>query len=224
MKLLASKEQFDGHTIDALLQLKKKASNEKNKAMNNLLKGYASNFVANHKNFKMKFHSKKDSQQSIAILSKHWGKSRGEFSFLYKINSAESLPKQLEYDSCLVINRLGKFYLCISEPLKIRAENQGPLFSENQEKGKNDISQIYRLCHIDDRLQSKRDKIHGKGNKRKRYRMIKRGQRRIGSKTARAMCRFKVFCCSKCKTELDRDINGACNILLHYLTKKNESA
>ncbi|CAG8829059.1 6992_t:CDS:2, partial [Racocetra persica] len=80
-----------------------------------------------------------------------------------------SLPKQLEYDSCLVINRLGEFYLCISEPLKIRTENQGPLFSENQEKEKNDISRIYQLCHIDDRLQSKQDKIHGKGNKRKRY-------------------------------------------------------
>ncbi|CAG8835567.1 34950_t:CDS:1, partial [Gigaspora margarita] len=33
----------------------------------------------------------------------------------------------------------------------------------------------------------------------------------------------KVFRCPKCKTELDRDINGACNIFLYYLTKK-ESA
>ncbi|CAG8769911.1 13679_t:CDS:2, partial [Racocetra persica] len=30
----------------------------------------------------------------------------------------------------------------------------------------------------------------------------------------------KVFCCPKCKTELDRNINGARNILLRYLTKK----
>ncbi|CAG8834289.1 657_t:CDS:2, partial [Racocetra persica] len=68
-------------------------------------------------------------------------------------------------------------------------------------------------------------------------RMIRCGQRRIGSKTAQAMCTwshfcfqqhlahkargFKVFCCPKCKTELDRDINDARNILLHYLTKKN---
>jgi putative transposase len=96
--------------------------------------------------------------------------------------------------------------------------------------------------------------------------MIRRGQRRIGSKTARAMCtwshfRFrqhlihkaceypwcqvvicteeytsktcgfcgyihkklggsKEFCCPQCKTKLDRDINGARNILLRYLTKK----
>src|SRR5205085_1514531 len=100
--------------------------------------------------------------------------------------------------------------------------------------------------------------------------MVRRGQRRIGSKTARAMCTWshyhfqqhlihkarehswcrvrcrvvictgeytsktcgyihkklggsKVFCCPQCKTNLDRDINGACNILLRYLTKK-ESA
>lgn len=106
----------------------------RDEAMNDLLKGYASNFAAKRKNFKMKFRSKKDPQSSIAILSKHWGRSRGEFSFLHKMNSAEPLPKQLEYDSRLVINRLGEFYLCIPEPLKIRAENQGPLFSENQEK------------------------------------------------------------------------------------------
>ncbi|CAG8619909.1 14009_t:CDS:2 [Gigaspora margarita] len=267
----------------------------RDEAMNDLLKGYTSNFAAKRKNFKMKFRSKKDPQQSIAILSKHWGKSH-----------AESLPKQLDYDSRLVINRLDEFYLCIPEPLKIRAENQGPLFSENQEKGgsgvivldpgvrtfmtsydpsgmaiewgKNDINRIYRLCHVYGRLQSKRDMIHGKGktlqttacyvaysqedllSKFRTQRMIRRGQRRIGSKTARAMCTWphlahkarehpwcqiiicteeytsktcgfcgyvyrklggsKVFRCPECKTELDRDINGARNILLRYLTKK----
>ncbi|CAG8843620.1 10329_t:CDS:1, partial [Gigaspora margarita] len=34
---------------------------------------------------------------------------------------------------------------------------------------KNDINRIYRLCHVYDRLQSKQDRIHGKGNKCKRY-------------------------------------------------------
>ena len=29
---------------------------------------------------------------------------------------------------------------------------------------------IYRLCHAYDKLQSKRDQIHGKKNKQKRYR------------------------------------------------------
>jgi len=98
----------------------------RDEAMNDLLKGYSSNFAAKGKKFKMKFRSKKDSQQSITILSKHWGKSRGEYSFLPNIKSSEPLPRKLEYDSRLVMNRLGEYYLCIPRPLEIRAENQSP--------------------------------------------------------------------------------------------------
>ncbi|RHZ77223.1 hypothetical protein Glove_184g52 [Diversispora epigaea] len=158
--------------------------------------------------------------------------------------------------------------------------------------GKNDIGRIYRLSYKYDKLQSKLlekktsvyviDDCHHKLSKWlcKNYRvillpefctqgMIRHGQRRIRSKTARAMCtwshyRFrqhlinkarehpwcqivvcteeytsktcgfcgyiheklggsKEFCCPQCKTKIDRDINGARNILLKYLTKK-ESA
>jgi hypothetical protein len=102
----------------------------RDEAMNDLLKGYSSNFAANRKKFKMKFRSKKDSQQSITVLSKHWGRSRGEYSFLSKIKSSEPLPNKLEYDSRLVMNRLGEYYLCIPRPLEIRAENQGPIFQK----------------------------------------------------------------------------------------------
>ena len=38
------------------------------------------------------------------------------------------------------------------------------------EWGKNDIGRIYRLSHACDKLQSKRDCIHGQKNMRKRYR------------------------------------------------------
>jgi len=94
--------------------------------MNDLLKGYSSNFAANRKKFKMKLRSKKDPQQSIMILSKCWGKSRGEYSFFPKIKP-EPLPYKLEYYSRLVMNRLGEYYLCIPRPLDIQAENQGPI-------------------------------------------------------------------------------------------------
>ena len=67
----------------------------RDEAMNDLLKGYSSNFASNHKKFNMKFRSKKDPQQSIAILSKHWGKSRGEYSFLHKIKSSNLFQKNL---------------------------------------------------------------------------------------------------------------------------------
>ena len=53
------------------------------------------------------------------VLSKHWGKSRGEYSFLPKIKSSEPLSKKLEYDSRLVMNRLGEYYLCIPKSYTI---------------------------------------------------------------------------------------------------------
>ena len=68
--------------------------------------------------------------QSIAILSKHWGKTRGEFAFLHKMKSSEPLPVNLGYDSRLVMNRLGEFYLCVPMPLDVRAESQGPAESD----------------------------------------------------------------------------------------------
>src|SRR2546421_3365337 len=39
------------------------------------------------------------------------------------------------------------------------------------EWGKNDISRIYRLSHIYDKIQSKHDSIHGKVHKRKCYKL-----------------------------------------------------
>jgi hypothetical protein len=99
--------------------------------MNDLLKSYSTNFAAKRTKFKIKFRSKKDQQQSIAILSKHWSRSRGAYAFICKMKSAENLPAELNYDARLVLDRLGKFYLCIPQPLKIWAENQGPTQSED---------------------------------------------------------------------------------------------
>lgn len=112
------------------------------------------------------------------------------FAFLPMMKAAEPLPTQLKYDSQLVMDHLGNFYLCIPMPLEVRTDNQGPMFSMAQEEGgsgvialdpgvrtfmtgydlsglaiewgKSDIACIYRLCHAYDRIQSKRDVIHGK--------------------------------------------------------------
>ncbi|CAG8833708.1 20337_t:CDS:2, partial [Racocetra persica] len=88
-------------------------------------------------------------------------------------------------------------------PLKIRAENQGLLFSENQEK--------QHLVH--------------KAHEHPWCRIIICTEE-YTSKTC-GFCSYiyhklggsKVFRCPKYKTELDRDINSARNILLRYLTK-----
>ncbi|CAI2161812.1 15627_t:CDS:2 [Funneliformis geosporum] len=43
----------------------------RDEGMNDLLKAYSTNFAAKQTKFKIKFRSKKDRQQSIAVLSKH---------------------------------------------------------------------------------------------------------------------------------------------------------
>ena len=47
------------------------------------------------------------------------------------MKSTENLPAELHYDARLILNQLGKFYLCIPQPLEIWAENQGPTQSED---------------------------------------------------------------------------------------------
>jgi Helix-turn-helix domain len=108
----------------------------RDEAMNDLLKAYGSNFAAGRKKFTIKFRSKKDRQQSIVMLSKHWGKSYGKFAFLAKIKAAEPLPTKLDHDSRIVMNNLGEFYICIPKPLEVRTESQGPVFSEVSNNGK----------------------------------------------------------------------------------------
>ena len=56
------------------------------------------------------------------------------FAFL-PMMKAESLLTQLKYDSWLVMDHLGNFYLCIPMLLEVQTDNQGPMFSMAQEEG-----------------------------------------------------------------------------------------
>src|SRR4051812_32044420 len=94
--------------------------------MHDLLKAYESNFAIKCKRFEIKFRSAKDHQQSIVIHSKHCHASRGSYVFLHNIKTIEPLPCELKYDSHIVMNRLGEFYICILQLLDAQAESQGP--------------------------------------------------------------------------------------------------
>jgi putative transposase len=305
----------------------------RDEAMADLLKAYRSNFAKGGR-FKMRFRSKKQPCQTLVVLAKHWGLTRGPYAQVFGatvLRAAEPLPETLAYDSRLQLTKLGEYYLCIPLPLEIRHESQVPDNSSGNklagvisldpgvrtfqtgydpsglvvECGKYDIGRIYRLCYVLDDLQSRWSQKEVKHHKRyrlrragrrirvkirnlvddlhckltkwlvERYRvvlipvfetqnMIRRGQRRLHSKTARAMCtwshyRFrtrlqdkvrehpwckviavteeytsktcgrcghvhaklggnKVFHCPSCHLTVDRDLNGARNILLKYLS------
>lgn len=306
----------------------------RDEAMNDVLKAYKSN-LAKGGNFQIQFRSKKDKQQSISILNKHWGRKKGTFSFLRTMKSAEPLPEVLFYDSRLLKTRTGHYYLCVPKPLEARSEDQAPVFNEVQkskgagivaldpgvrtfqtcfdpsgliaEWGAGDKARLGRLCHAYDDLQgrwSQKEVRHSKRNRMKKaglriqfkiknlvddlhkkmvkwlcanYQlillpsfgtkgMVRRLSRKITGKTARAMltwahyrfrqrllfksqeypwCKViicneaytsitcghcgklnrelgkkKIFECPSCCWILDRDVNGARNILLKYLTEQ----
>eukprot|EP01116_Phalansterium_solitarium_P012437 TRINITY_DN286_c0_g3_i2.p1 TRINITY_DN286_c0_g3~~TRINITY_DN286_c0_g3_i2.p1 ORF type:complete len:472 (+),score=37.26 TRINITY_DN286_c0_g3_i2:976-2391(+) len=219
----------------------------RDEAMRDLLKAYKA--AQQHKHYKMKFRSRKAPQQTICIPHKHWGQ-RGVYAFLTKIRAEQKLPAVVDHDMRLTMTRLGEFYLCITVPLDVRPENQGPPRTRHSvialdpgvrtfvtgydadgrvvEWAANDNERIYRLCHSYDRLTSKLSKTparrHGKQRVRREmwciqrrirnlvddmhrrlarwlcesYRvvllpkfetskMVRRGQRRLSSKSARAM-------------------------------------
>lgn len=174
----------------------------RDEAMNDSIKAYKTNFAKEKHKFKIKFKSKKQSSDSIAILSKHWRKAGVFFPTFFgkdPIHSSELLPDKLEYDSRLQRTRMGEFYLCIPKPLEIRDENQAPNYTRKErgiialdpgvrtfmtgyspaghaiECGVGDITRIYRLCHALDRLQSKWSKKEVKH--KNRYKMQQAGRR-----------------------------------------------
>ena len=107
-----------------------------------------------------------------------------------EIRAREPLPATIHYDSRLIRTRLNEWFLCIpvqaDMPYALGDETQVPqnrvcsldpgvrtfqtVFDANGaivEVGAKDLARIYRLCRHADRIQSKRDKTHGK----KRYKL-----------------------------------------------------
>lgn len=189
----------------------------RDEAMNDVIKAYASNFAKNAKNgntnrFDVKFRSIRDNVQSIAILNKHW-KRAGIFHPMAwtkePIAAAELLPDKLNYDSRLVRDRLGRYYLCIPKPLDVVSESQGDMERKSKiialdpgvrtfctgydpsgsvyEWGRGDISRIHRLCHAADKLQSKWDGKDIRHHQRYKY---KRAAQRIRNKITNLVDEF----------------------------------
>jgi putative transposase len=300
----------------------------RDEAMNDFVKAFSTQKMlvaqGKRKSFMMKYRSKR-SDQSIVIHSKHW-KGVTMYKTIFgteQLKAAEQLPLDLKYDSRLVRDKCGRYFICIPLPLEdhlaytpendVIALDPGvrPFMTGYDPSGRvidigaKDMTRIYRLCDTMDDLQSRFQSPITKARKRYRMKrawkrlqirirnlidevhkkttlilvksyktillpkfetsqMVKKGKRKIRSKTARGMLtwahyRFqqrlidktrefrqctvvivdesytsktcggcghlhnklgsnKVFTCPHCHICLDRDVNGARNILLKFLT------
>jgi putative transposase len=172
----------------------------RDEAMNDFIKAYSTQkmLVAQGKRkcFTMKFRSKRR-DQSIAVLSKHW-KPRHYFDPANFVGAplvaAEPLPPTLKYDSRLIRDKCGRYFLCIPQALddylahtqenEIIALDPGVRTfmtgydpsGKILEIGAKDMTRIYRLCDAMDGIQSRFQQPTTKA--RKRYR-LKRAWKRL---------------------------------------------
>lgn len=134
------------------------------------------------------------------------------------IRAREPLPQTIQYDSRLIRTRLNEWFLCIptqaSMPYALGDENQVPqnricsldpgvrtfqtVFDANGaivEFGAKDLARLYRLCRQADKIQSKRDKLHGKKRYKLRlaYLRIFRRIRNLVSEIHKKMTNFLVL-------------------------------
>jgi hypothetical protein len=108
----------------------------RDEGMNDLLKAYQTNFAKGNNQFKIKYRSKKSESESIVIHSNNWKGAGIFFPTIFgkkPIESAEPLPKKLNYDCRLQRTRLGKFYFCLLLPLETRGDNQTPKWVNSED-------------------------------------------------------------------------------------------
>jgi hypothetical protein len=93
-----NKNAFDRDDIKSFQWVLEVSYDIHDEAMNDILKAYNSNIVKGG-SFEIKFRYKKDKQQSITVLNKHWKLKKGVYCLFRKKRTAESLPEELVYDS-----------------------------------------------------------------------------------------------------------------------------
>jgi putative transposase len=128
----------------------------RDEAMRDLLKNYKSNFAKKNKNitFDIKFKSKKDSTESMNILSKHWG-TKGMYGSVFNSNlkCEKQLPEVLEHTCRLVKTKLNHYYICIPKMInKINNTNKNSFEKDNvsvcDSQANNTIIDIQKLGKV----------------------------------------------------------------------------
>jgi transposase len=147
--LKTQRSMFVKNDCDAVLEhpwLKERCPFDvRDEALRDLLKNYTSNFARNAKGtnasaFKLHFKRKKDPEQSIALLKKHWKDGMlfptimrqaaiaCNLSAAPKIRGREVIPMTLDMDGRILRTRDNAYFLTINRAVKVQtvpAESQG---------------------------------------------------------------------------------------------------
>jgi hypothetical protein len=115
----------------------------RDEAMADLLKAFKSNFAKGGR-FKMRFRSKKQPCQTLVVLAKHWGLTRGPYAQVFGATvllASEPLPETLAYDSRLQLTKLGEYYLALhSAAAGDQAREPSARQQQRQQVGRSDIA------------------------------------------------------------------------------------
>ena len=149
--------------------------------------------------FRMSMRRRKDGD-TLTVHKKHWMHKRGEFASIFgkgKLHSTEPIPASLDFDSRMLRDNIGNFYLClpglveklasekVSSTFRVAALDPGvrtfqTVFSssfdgedEVVEWGAGDMSAIFRMCLAADRLQSRISKSKRRNRHRKRRALLR---------------------------------------------------
>ena len=114
--------------------------NVRDMALTDLHKAHTSNIAKQQKQreegrrviaFKVKFRSKKVEQQSLVVEADNWGRMRGEYAQVFGphvLRSEKPLPNTMPYDSRIMVDRLGRWYLCMPLPAHPMRRAKQPSF------------------------------------------------------------------------------------------------
>ena len=166
-----------------------------------------------------KFRSRRDKQQSFEVNWRDMETKSGYYVFIHleNINAREKLPAKVEHAVRFVKDRLNRYFIVVPTKVYRRPVREGrrkrtialdpgvrtfqTMYDDagnGVEWGKGDMKQLFRLCRLMDRLQSKMSKAEVRSKKRKSMRRAWiRIQERIQNLVKDAQCKLAKWLCEE---------------------------
>ncbi|RHZ62220.1 hypothetical protein Glove_341g17 [Diversispora epigaea] len=167
----------------------------------------------------MKYKSKKDRSQTISILARDWNRNGG--AFLKTIITPQKVPL-VSNTVNITMNRLGHFYICVPIPLDVidkQEDVKGKIkLLVDQTRGKDTVCYarvMKSYCYQNLNLQTCKGICELQDNCTEEYKYTSKTCGNCGF-IKKNLGESKTFRCDSCDLVIDRDVNGARNILLKH--------